>query len=50
MPPESLSNAEEVFFGVSFGLNTTKEAVTLIDKVKGYTNVFCGELLEHKHQ
>jgi hypothetical protein len=31
---------EEVFFGVSFGLNTTSEAKLLIDKVKNYTNLF----------
>jgi hypothetical protein len=29
-----------VFFGVSFGLNTAGEAKLLIDKVKGYTNLF----------
>lgn len=34
------SPSDEVFFGVSFGLNTTKEAITLIDKVKDYTNLF----------
>ena len=31
---------EDFFFGVSFGLNTTSEAKLLIDKVKGYTNLF----------
>lgn len=31
---------ENLFFGVSFGLNTTSEAKLLIDKVKGYTNLF----------
>jgi hypothetical protein len=31
---------EEFFFGVSFGGNTTSEAKLLIDKVKGYTNLF----------
>ncbi len=31
---------EDFFFGVSFGLNTTREAKLLIDKVKGYTNLF----------
>jgi hypothetical protein len=31
---------EEFFFGVTFGGNTTCEAKLLIDKVKGYTNLF----------
>lgn len=31
---------EDLFFGVSFGLNTTSEAKLLIDKVRGYTNLF----------
>jgi len=31
---------EEFFFGVTFGGNTTSEAKLLIDKVKGYTNLF----------
>jgi hypothetical protein len=31
---------EEFFFGVTCGLNTTSEAKLLIDKVKGYTNLF----------
>lgn len=31
---------EDFFFGVSFGLNTTREAKILIDKVKDYTNLF----------
>src|SRR3990170_3363362 len=31
---------EELFFGVTFGGNTTSEAKLLIDKVKGYTNLF----------
>ena len=31
---------EDFFFGVSFGLNTTSEAKLVIDKVKGYTNLF----------
>ncbi len=30
----------DLFFGVSFGLNTTSEAKLLIDKVKDYTNLF----------
>src|SRR3990170_8462974 len=31
---------EDFFFGVTFGGNTTNEAKLLIDKVKGYTNLF----------
>jgi hypothetical protein len=31
---------EDFFFGVTFGGNTTSEAKLLIDKVKGYTNLF----------
>jgi hypothetical protein len=31
---------EKFFFGVTFGGNTTSEAKLLIDKVKGYTNLF----------
>jgi len=31
---------EDFFFGVSFGGNTTSQAKLLIDKVKGYTNLF----------
>jgi hypothetical protein len=31
---------EDLFFGVSFGGNTTSEAKLLIDRVKGYTNLF----------
>ncbi|MEM2098339.1 MAG: hypothetical protein QXU99_01135 [Candidatus Bathyarchaeia archaeon] len=31
---------EEFFFGVSFGQNTAAEAKILIDKVKGFTNLF----------
>lgn len=30
----------EFFFGVSFGLKTAEETMLLIDKVKGYTNLF----------
>lgn len=30
----------QVYFGVTFGLNTTSQAKTLIDKVKNYTNLF----------
>jgi len=31
---------EQFFFGVTYGSNTTLEAKLLIDKVKGYTNLF----------
>jgi hypothetical protein len=31
---------DEFYFGVSFGQNTAAEAKLLIDKVKGYTNMF----------
>jgi len=34
--PQSLN----LFFGVSFGGNTTSEAKLLIDRVKSYTNLF----------
>jgi hypothetical protein len=34
------ASKEDFFFGVSFGLNTSSEAKLLIDKVKGYTNLF----------
>ena len=35
------TSAQDVpYFGVTFGGNTTIEAKTLIDKVKGYTNLF----------
>ena len=37
---ETGSSNEEFFFGVTFGGNTTSEAKLLIDKVKGYTNLF----------
>ena len=37
---ENDASEEDFFFGVSFGLNTTSEAKLLIDKVKGYTNLF----------
>jgi hypothetical protein len=37
---ESEVSEEEFFFGVSFGGNTTSQAKQLIDKVKGYTNLF----------
>ncbi len=31
---------EQFFFGVTYGSNTTQEAKLLIDKAKGYTNLF----------
>lgn len=34
------TNKEDFFFGVTFGENTAEEAKLLIDKVKGYTNLF----------
>ena len=37
---ETNPSNEDFFFGVSFGGNTTSEAKLLIDKVKGYTNLF----------
>jgi len=37
---EQKESEKKFFFGVSFGLNTTTEARLLIDKVKGYTNLF----------
>lgn len=37
---ESVIDGNQIFFGVSFGLNTTAEAKVLIDRVKGYTNLF----------
>ena len=37
---ETDQSNEEFFFGVTFGGNTTSEAKLLIDKVKGYTNLF----------
>lgn len=37
---QSLTKNNEVYFGVTFGLNTTSEAKLLIDKVKGFTNLF----------
>jgi len=37
---EKNSSSESFFFGVSFSGNTSSEAKTLIDKVKGYTNLF----------
>jgi hypothetical protein len=37
---ESESSAQDFYFGVTFGGNKTSEAKLLIDKVKGYTNLF----------
>ena len=37
---KELPSDEGFFFGVTFGGNTTSEAKLLIDKVKGYTNLF----------
>ena len=37
---ETEASNENFFFGVTYGLNTTSEAKLLIDKVKGYTNLF----------
>jgi len=37
---ESDPGCEEFFFGVSFGGNSTSQAKLLIDRVKGYTNLF----------
>ena len=35
-----VTRKNEVYFGVTFGLNTTSEAKLLIDKVKEFTNLF----------
>jgi hypothetical protein len=35
-----VSPSNGVFFGVTFGSNSTSEAKLLVDKVKGYTNLF----------
>ena len=37
---EDLSSNDKIFFGVTFGGNTTDEAKLLIDKVKDFTNLF----------
>ena len=37
---ENEASSEDFFFGVTYGSNTTSEAKLLIDKVKGYTNLF----------
>jgi hypothetical protein len=36
----SAATAEEFYFGVTCGFNTTRESEALIDKVKGHTNLF----------
>ena len=39
-PPNDItSQGDKVFFGVTFGGNSTDEAKRLIDRVKGYTNL-----------
>jgi len=37
---KGVSQNNEVYFGVTFGGNTTNQAKLLINKVKGYTNLF----------
>ncbi len=37
---ENRSDKDLLFFGVTYGSNTTQEAKLLIDEVKGYTNLF----------
>lgn len=37
---DNKSDKDSFFFGVTYGSNTTQEAKTLIDEVKGYTNLF----------
>jgi len=37
---QSVTPNNQVYFGVTFGGNTTSQAKLLIDKVKGYTNLF----------
>ena len=37
---QSVAQNNQVYFGVTFGGNTTSQAKQLIDKVKGYTNLF----------
>jgi len=37
---EKEASNDSFFFGVTYGSNTTSEAKLLIDKVKGYTNLF----------
>jgi hypothetical protein len=39
-PNQSIPQSANVYVGVTFGLNTTTEAIELIDKVKDYTNLF----------
>jgi hypothetical protein len=40
LPSQSTAENSSVYFGVTFGLNTTAQAKQLIDKVKDYTNLF----------
>ena len=37
---QGMAQNNDVYFGVTFGGNTTSQAKMLIDKVKGYTNLF----------
>lgn len=37
---QNTASGEDVYFGVTFGSNSTEEAKLLIDKVKEYTNLF----------
>ncbi|MGD0644010.1 MAG: hypothetical protein ABSA75_03800 [Candidatus Bathyarchaeia archaeon] len=37
---QGIAQNSQVYFGVTFGGNTTSQAKLLIDKVKGYTNLF----------
>jgi hypothetical protein len=40
LPSQSTAENSSVYFGVTFGANTTAQAKQLIDKVKDYTNLF----------
>jgi hypothetical protein len=40
LPSQSMDQNTPVYFGVTFGSNTTDQAKQLIDKVKNYTNLF----------
>jgi hypothetical protein len=40
LPSQSTAENSNVYFGVTFGSNTTAQAKQLIDKVKDYTNLF----------
>ena len=39
-PSQSVPQKTDVYFGLTFGLNTTTQAEQLVDKVKDYTNLF----------